>query len=623
MKRRIVTAFAVCALILTLFAIITVLPINVDATTIYVGGSGPGNYTTIQAAIDAASSGDTIRVHAGTYHGRVTVNKSVSLIGENADTTVIEGGLDIITIEANSVNLTGFTVMGTLESGITVIEAQNVTIAGDNFVDNNGSAIMVVGSRNIRIIGNSFSNSLEFNWPLPAIYFSDSENSTVADNAISWQFGRAIQLWHSRNITLDDNVLTKTGIEVGGDELQEWNTHTIDESNTFEGRPIYYWKDVVGGRIPDGAGQIILANVTGAVVENQSMMSASPAINLGFSNRNVVNNNTFGTFMYCIRAYASDDNVFMNNTAAEPPPEPWRLTIIVDIIESEGETLKGNQVTRGTINIEGEEQSHWSTHSIDSSNMVNHKPVQYWGNAAGVAVPEGAGLVILANCTNMTVENQDIDDTLSGITLAFSRDSMIASNTVRDSSDGVYLFHSENNTIDSNLLMKNGYGIRQYQSNNNTIRSNTISENWRGIAFWDSYAGKIYHNNFIDNTQHMEGLMITPDWRHSILDDGYPSGGNYWSDYEGEDKCKGPDQKDCSGSDRIGDTAFRGDRYPLMEPYGSTNDGAWIMIASAVVAATILMCVALAIIVRRKRRKSNETSNPDSEQKPGSSDGKT
>ena len=595
-------------------AFVGIMPARAGAATLHVGGSGPGNYTTIQAAIDAASSGDTIRVHAGTYHGYITVNKSVSLIGEDVDTTVIEFGQASVSIEADSVNLTGFTISNTFEEGIFIYGAQNITIAGDRFVDNNGSAIAIAESRNVSIVGNSFSNTLDFNWPLPAIIFSGSENSTVAGNTISWSLGHGIGLLGSRNITLVDNALTETGIDLDGDEIQNWNSHTIDTTNTFEGKPIYYWKDAVGGRIPDGAGQVILANVTGAVVEDQNAMTASPAINLGFSDYNVVSNNTFGSFMYCIRAYASDDNVFVNNTAAEPPPEHWAVTVIVGLIESEGETLRGNQVSSGMIYIEGEEQSYWSTHTIDSSNTVNHKPVQYWGNVVGVTVPEGAGQVILANCTNMTVENQDIGDTYSGITLAFSRNSTIASNTVRDSSDGLYLFHSENTTIDSNLLMKNGYGVRLFHSNNNTISANTISENWAGIAFWNSYASKVYHNNFIDNTNQIEGPTIWHDWRDSILDDGYPSGGNYWSDYDGVDKCKGPDQKDCSGSDGIGDTSFHNDRYPLMLPYGTTSDDTWVMFALGIVAVAIVLLVVTLVIARRRRRKKEAGEPPKQEE---------
>ncbi len=52
--------------------------------TLYVGGTGAGNYSTIQSAIDAASSGDTVFVYNGIYYENVVLNKDdINLIGEN------------------------------------------------------------------------------------------------------------------------------------------------------------------------------------------------------------------------------------------------------------------------------------------------------------------------------------------------------------------------------------------------------------------------------------------------------------------------------------------------------------------------------------------------------------
>jgi len=61
--------------------------------TLYVGGSGPDNYTSIQGAIDAANSGDTVFVYNGIYYEHVTINKtSINLIGEDKATTIIDAG---------------------------------------------------------------------------------------------------------------------------------------------------------------------------------------------------------------------------------------------------------------------------------------------------------------------------------------------------------------------------------------------------------------------------------------------------------------------------------------------------------------------------------------------------
>ena len=60
-------------------------------TTLFVGGSGPGNYTFIQEAIDDASGGDTIYVFNGTYFEILHIDKKIRLIGEDKEKTIIDG----------------------------------------------------------------------------------------------------------------------------------------------------------------------------------------------------------------------------------------------------------------------------------------------------------------------------------------------------------------------------------------------------------------------------------------------------------------------------------------------------------------------------------------------------
>jgi len=67
--------------------------ISFDGNTLYVGGSGQNNYTTIQSAINNASDGDTVLVfdESSPYYEHVIVDKSIELIGENKETTTIDG----------------------------------------------------------------------------------------------------------------------------------------------------------------------------------------------------------------------------------------------------------------------------------------------------------------------------------------------------------------------------------------------------------------------------------------------------------------------------------------------------------------------------------------------------
>ena len=89
MKR--IAVFLICiGLIGISFVPHTVSDEPVRGITLYVGGSGPGNYTMIQNAIDDASAGETVFVYNGTYFENVIVNKTIDVIGEERNNTIIE-----------------------------------------------------------------------------------------------------------------------------------------------------------------------------------------------------------------------------------------------------------------------------------------------------------------------------------------------------------------------------------------------------------------------------------------------------------------------------------------------------------------------------------------------------
>jgi len=122
----------------------------------------------------------------------------------------------------------------------------------------------------------------------------------------------------------------------------------------------------------------------------------------------------------------------------------------------------------------------------------------------------------------------------------------------------------------------------------NLITGNTISSNPTGIhvADLESKENRIYHNNFVGNTLQKGGVGVGGTW-----DNGYPSGGNYWSDYVGVDLKSGPSQ-DQSGSDGIGDRAYPEpypnalDNYPLAGLINFFNAGRWNEIDYYVVIAS-------------------------------------
>ncbi len=133
---------------------------------LYVGGTGGGNYSTIQEAIDAASPGDTVFVYSGTYYENIIINKTINLIGEDKDATIINGsGLDnVISVKVDWVNITSFTIIGSGTSswhnhGIELYEANNCSILNINCVGNGGGILLYQSSENIIKNNDIFNNT--------------------------------------------------------------------------------------------------------------------------------------------------------------------------------------------------------------------------------------------------------------------------------------------------------------------------------------------------------------------------------------------------------------------------------------------------------------------------------
>ena len=170
-----------------------------------------------------------------------------------------------------------------------------------------------------------------------------------------------------------------------------------------------------------------------------------------------------------------------------------------------------------------------------------------------------------------------IQGTVVGPTVGIFLDSGRVNVTVRnveitDFENGILLYNSSSNCVVGNNVTENArFGIQFSQSSGNSIVGNNIIGNNVSGIYLDSPNNLIYHNNFIDNTAQVSMAMAGAN----VWDDGYPSGGNYWSDYNGSDLFLGENQ-DQLGSDGVGDTHYvinenNTDHYPLMNPWAPSD----------------------------------------------------
>lgn len=224
------------------------------------------------------------------------------------------------------------------------------------------------------------------------------------------------------------------------------------------------------------------------------------------------------------------------------------------------------------INVEGNTalNNQVGFHLWDSNNNNIKNNVAQGSEYSGISIHGGFGA---GGSSYNTISNNELSNNGEGIYIYISSNyNTITNNEISNNDEGIDIDRSSNyNEITNNIIMSNQYeGIYIHDScDGNTITDNEILNNDAGIYIEDSGNNLIHHNNLINNSQNAYDDMGNNSW-----DNGYPSGGNYWSDYEGEDKKSGHDQ-DKEGSDGVGDTPYyipggagAKDNYPLIQPPG-------------------------------------------------------
>ena len=303
---------------------------------------------------------------------------------------------------------------------------------------------------------------------------------------------------------------------------------------------------------------------------------------------------------------------------------------------------------------------------IDSSNMVDGKPVYCWTNEHDKTVPSGAGYVLLNNCTNITVQGISILNSSDGVVhnsngiyLYSTRDSLITKNylqtgagvrigsscqnmTIKENyvgSGGISLTASSNVSVTTNKFQTSGIslssatgclvfnntfsectaGVSLQGAPQNRILQNSVTDCDVGISIFKSDENVFSDNNFVNNQQDAWEQHKTWEWP---LDRYYESinnvwDGNFWSNYTGKD----------ANRDGVGDTPHviyedKIDTFPLisavdipeliLEPTNSSSSSEGTDGTSAplllwgnvtVVVTVVVVVVAAGLLVYHKKHK--------------------
>ncbi len=491
--------------------------------TLYVGGNGPDNYTWIQDAIDNASDFDTVFVYddSSPYYENIIIDKSIQLIGENKDTTVINGSkldnfLDTINITANNVNVQGFSIIeniGHYYQAAILITGNYITISNCRIYNNNWVGISFLGSFNTQI------SNCEFFYNLIAIHLVDSNNNIIEDcfcndngddillfenshynkivncTCIGNSFS-GIHIQHSSDNQII-NCTIKNGYEGIGlayapNTKMQGNTINnnienfgigslsisdficdIDTSNTINGKPIIYWINHNNEQIPTNAAFIGLISCTNITVKNLNISNNFQGIvcvdtsNSIIDNCNFIKNGGHGIFFV-----TSSNNKINNCNCASS----FFSGVYLNHLSNNNIVFDNNFSNIQVCGFWIEESRKNQILKHDISNCYK-----------GISLDKSPGSILrendMVNCglavDGITLSDylNDVDstNTVNGKTLYYLVNE--TGLTLPTNAGQVVLINSKNCNI-SNLDLSNGtIGIELAFSSNNTISGNIINEN--------------------------------------------------------------------------------------------------------------------------------------------------
>jgi len=192
--------------------------------TLFVGGNGPGNYTSINSAIENSSEGDRIFVYGGLYQENILIDKHLILQGADKNSTIIDGGGhgDVIAVTANEVTIQGFTIIngGRISSGISLKQNVAYVVIRNNIIQSNAwDGISLFDATHNRISGNLIVLNAD------GIYLSYScTNNEITNNIISGNsfYGIFIQSSNENNIIYSNDFL-ENGQHVHDASVNVWD----------------------------------------------------------------------------------------------------------------------------------------------------------------------------------------------------------------------------------------------------------------------------------------------------------------------------------------------------------------------------------------------------------------
>ena len=407
----------------------------------------------------------------------VYTSNNVTLVGNNLTSNIYYGILLYISSYNNTV--INNTVSSNGRFGISIFRNGVNNIVTDNIITlTNGDGIELnhYSTGNI-LTGNTLSNN---STGVNLTRFAD--NNTFTNNAIESTSGTGFRIGTSYN-TLTSNTISnnRTGITlnqssnnilagnilVGNDRgitssgsLDSHFEHSVDVTNTINGKPIHYIINCPNGAAYDSAiaGALFLIHCNNITVSNPTSDTNKVEVTLwdshfsklenlitngiwlGNSNNNNLIANTSYSKITGIDLYRSSDNTLVGNTANATQQYGIRIRTSSSRNTLIGNTTNANSIAGLTI----VSNSHYNTLA---DNIITL-------NRDGIRVTQSSHSNILTN-------NEVQSNTIFGILVGSSDENELTDNTVSNNgSYGVYVSFADNNRVYNNNFISNGIQAR-------------------------------------------------------------------------------------------------------------------------------------------------------------------
>ncbi|MEA2053716.1 MAG: PKD domain-containing protein [Candidatus Thermoplasmatota archaeon] len=481
------------------------------------------------------------------------------LIGQSDK--AVNGGVGYLAL-INCVNMTVYRV--TTESngeGMLIVNSSNCAIVESNFSNNIDGMVLILSH------GGNIKNSTISGNANDGIIFKSSSDISITNCDIFSNEQRGINAYsigpkNGRFIIEDSRIyLNWLGINV-----ENVHTNTI-ENTTFSDN------EKSGIRLFGSDNNSISNN---KIYSNGCGINAINSISINISGNAIWKNNE-GIYLsdsHMVKMYENmfnDSNTGLLNKGSDADINNCRFYNNINgaVGDKSSFNLVNCSFTNNTYGI----CSFSSDSIIDRCEFaINEYGIfLYQSNHTSIINCTGKGIYnntygIFANSSlSIEIQNCSIFGNAYGLFAESSSNSSMDRCLIYNNTNGIVIVNaSQSNMIKKSLIHHNLHGL-DIKSDNNDVSNCSFWKNVYGVSIEKGMNNRIYHNNFAYNVENALDKGSNNSW-----DNGYLSGGNYWSDYAGIDKYTGVSQN-ISGSDGIGDIPYKisggknMDNYPLMD----------------------------------------------------------